>query len=266
VTTVATVAVRGFAQKWETLYSSAKCSGICGNAAHQAKGGYHIGRAFQPSSNYSVVRKQDQYGPADAAAAVDMTMNEADMKLCTKRLAVAYANTADPRRKYLNGFNGWDGSGDATRYDFITRRTSRASDDHRWHVHLEYRRMYVTSAAAMQAVLSILAGESVPVYLRSAGVKISPSKASTTGATAKAPSYPGRPLRRTDSPHFDPEVKRWQARMVNRGWTRLGKVDGQFGPKTEDVVRRFQASCKVAVDGSVGRITWALPWTRPIGR
>jgi peptidoglycan hydrolase-like protein with peptidoglycan-binding domain len=53
--------------------------------------------------------------------------------------------------------------------------------------------------------------------------------------------------------------------MIARGWKSLGTADGGFGPKTEDVVRRFQRTCRVGVDGQIGPKTWPLPWARPLG-
>lgn len=264
MTTVATAALTDFAKRWCKLYQSAQCVGIVGDNAHAARGGYHIGRSFQSPSNYSCTRPQDKYGPGDASAAVDIRMSAAEMVVCTRRLYVLYANTADPRRKYLNGFNGWDGTGSATRYDIYAHNTKAASDDHKWHIHLEFRRMYVNSAVAMNAVLSALAGQTAAAYLKSVGVTAVKPRTTKSGALI-VPPYPGRVLKPTASSVSDMAVKRWQARMVARGWTTLGRPDGFFGAKTEFVVRRFQVICKVTSDGEIGRVTWALPWTWPMG-
>jgi len=152
------------ANEWEKLFSSAAISGIVGDQAHKLRGGYHISIEDQPSNNYSVIRPDDKAPPGNwprnMASAVDMTLGLADMKVCHARLKAAWANRAnDPRMKYINAWNGWDGNGSPGRYDVVTGAVSTASDDHKWHVHLEIRRRYVNDRTAMNAVLSILAGE-----------------------------------------------------------------------------------------------------------
>lgn len=49
-------------------------------------------------------------------------------------------------------------------------------------------------------------------------------------------------------------VKYLQERLSAKGFTL--KVDGIFGPTTDKVVRQFQASCNIKVDGIVGSMTW----------
>jgi peptidoglycan hydrolase-like protein with peptidoglycan-binding domain len=262
------------ANGWEHLYPSATISGIVGDQRHAQQGGYHIGRRFQSSSNYSVIRADDRsgMGPSDASSAIDMTMSTHDIVLCTKRLRVLYANGNDPRRKYLNAFNGWLGSGSATRYDIVARKTEWATSDHKWHIHLEVRRRWVQVGSMVTAVLSALAGDSVADYLHAVGAAVPAGKSAPPAApaapfhTMPAPAYPGRILRRNDhQAQPDNAVKAFQARMLERGWKSIGTADGFFGAHTEDVVTRFQKSCKVGADGTIGPITWPLPWTRPLG-
>ena len=59
-----------------------------------------------------------------------------------------------------------------------------------------------------------------------------------------------------------PDVKSWQARMVERGW--VLRADGIFGPRTEHVVRSFQAEKGLTVDGVLGRRTWNAAWSTPV--
>jgi hypothetical protein len=261
MSTVAYLPTKTLAEAFQGTFRTAVCSGICGDAAHQLRGGYHIARNAQPPTNYSVIRPDDRpgNGPNDAAAAIDMSMSTADMVLCTRRLLAVFSNDRDPRRKYINAFNGWLGLGNAQRWDFVSRTVTRASSDHKWHIHLEIRRLYVNNASAMKAILSALRGEPVAQYLISIGVA-----PYAPHVKAQAPPNPGRVLARTTSQHPDAAVKAWQQRMLARGWKSLGKPDGLFGPKTEDVVRRFQKACRVPITGHIDGPTWPLPWTRPL--
>lgn len=271
MSTVAYPQMRTLADRWEKLYPSAVCSGIVGDRPHRRRGGYHIARRDQSSTNYSVVRIDDRagMGPSDAAAAIDMSMSKADLVLCTRRLLAVWNNRNDPRRKYLNAFNGWLGTGPAIRRDMVSGKASGATSDHKCHIHLEVRRRWVLVDAMVTAVLSALRGDTVAQYLKSIGVNAAVTAPAGRTATAKGPTvpaYPGRVLRRNDhQSRPDPALKTWQTRMIARGWTSIGAADGLFGPKVEDVVKRFQAVCRIGVDGTIGPVTWPKPWTQPMG-
>lgn len=256
----------------ENMYSSAVSSGIIGDQAHRKRGGYHLSREDNPAGNFSIIRPDDQAGngPNDAAAGFDISMSRRDMVLATARLRALWANPKDPRRKYLNAFNGWTGTGDATRFDMVARTARYASPDHKWHIHGEIRRRYVQSGSMVLAVLSALRGDTVAVYLAGLGIKPDPVPAAKPGkrgprpAAPVPPRYPGRVLK-AGNRKPDPAVKLWQQRMIARGWRSAGVADGMFGPKTVSIVKRFQKDCKVPADGEIGPKTWPLPWTRPLG-
>ena len=59
-------------------------------------------------------------------------------------------------------------------------------------------------------------------------------------------------------------LKLWQQRMLDRGWSGIGAADGRYGTKTERVVRQFQKSKGLGVDGKIGPGTWAAAWTEPV--
>lgn len=175
--TLSTTSLNWLAHEWEKVYKTAVLSGIVGDLAHKARGGYHISRQDQPKGNYSVIRADDKpgNGPNDRAAAIDMTMSTADMIKCHTRLRNLWKNRAnDPRFKYVNAWNGWDGQGDAGRYDVVKGTISFASADHKWHIHFEIRRKYVNDMNAMRAILSLLKGESIETFTGS------PAKSNTS--------------------------------------------------------------------------------------
>jgi hypothetical protein len=170
VATLSTSELDYFADEWEKIFPSAVCSGIVGDLAHKKRGGYHISIEDQPSTNFSVTRKDDKAPPGDwprnRASAVDMSMNKTDMKLCHTRLRNLWKNRAtDPRAKYINCFNGWDGTGTPGRYDMVDGSVEEASKDHEWHEHLERKRKYWNSRVATNAILSALRGETLAEYL-----------------------------------------------------------------------------------------------------
>lgn len=159
------------AREWEAAYASAVLSGIVGDAAHQNRGGYHISIEDQSSTNYSVIRPDDKAPPGDwprnLSAGIDMSMSTSDMILCSSRLWNIWYDQTDPRRQYLNGFNGWFGSGPAKRYDYVNQGVQDSTPDHKWHVHLEERRRWVISMVAAKAIISVLKGQTKQQYIDS---------------------------------------------------------------------------------------------------
>lgn len=159
------------ADEWEELadYPSAVCSGIVGDLAHKLRGGYHISIEDQPKTNFSVIKPDDKAPPGtwrrDYASAIDMNMSLKDMKKCHARVVAVWRNRAnDPRAKYFNAWNGWDGEGSPGRYSFVTGEVQTASDDHTWHGHLEVKRRYANDPRMRVAWISIISGETIAEY------------------------------------------------------------------------------------------------------
>ncbi|MGI9023416.1 MAG: peptidoglycan-binding domain-containing protein, partial [Acidimicrobiales bacterium] len=63
-------------------------------------------------------------------------------------------------------------------------------------------------------------------------------------------------LRRTTAPVTGAGVTRLQ-HILNTLLLGPLAVDGQFGPKTEAAVKKFQQNQGLVVDGVVGALTWA---------
>lgn len=257
MTTLAPQNLRDAAAEFERLYASAVFSGIVGDMAHRLEGGYHISLEDQSSGNYSCVRLDDAAPPGDwprnLAAAIDMSMNSSDMATASRRVEAVWANPADTRRKYFNCINGWLGSGDAVRWDFVTGKKSYASPDHKWHTHSEIRRRYVNDPMARKALVSMYAGESHDQWLASIGQAPPPPPAERQ--LKRELSYNGVPAQMM---YGDDVVEVQRKLKINYrsygGWL---AIDGWYGNDTKGVVTEFQRRAGLSVDGIVGPQTRA---------
>jgi peptidoglycan hydrolase-like protein with peptidoglycan-binding domain len=83
-----------------------------------------------------------------------------------------------------------------------------------------------------------------------------------TGSASGAPSWPGEYLVVQDPPLHDDNVRIWQQRMADRGWSIA--VDGWYGDRSAAVCRQFQQEHDLQADGVVGPVTWDASWTAPI--
>jgi TolB protein len=60
-----------------------------------------------------------------------------------------------------------------------------------------------------------------------------------------------------------PDVVALQARLLELGYSELASADGDFGPLTDQAVRRFQQDSNLVVDGIVGPQTWSALFSLP---
>lgn len=254
MTTLAHQLTKDFAAKWDDALPSAVFSGIVGDARHRASGGYHISIEDQVDpQSYSVTRVDDKAPPGNwprnLASAVDMSMSLADMKITYARVGAVWSNPNDPRRKYINAVNVFDGVGDAERLDFVTGKRSYASPDHKWHNHLEVRRRYATDPKAYDAAFSMVSGESLTAYMSRTGQLPPPPKPLPSGHA------PGTRDLRLAFPNMKGDDVRKVQEFI--GERRCGKADGAFGSHTQSGVRWYQGMRGLKVDGIVGPATWS---------
>jgi|GEM_PF-3371626 len=76
---------------------------------------------------------------------------------------------------------------------------------------------------------------------------------------AQALSYPGYVFKYEPGQPMveDPYVRKWQERMIERGWGDIiEKADGYYGPRSAEAARQFQDQQGLDVDGIVGIRTW----------
>lgn len=247
-------------------YTSAVLSGIVPDSRHLDNGGYHVSvedlRKFGNGGDYSNTRPDDRNLNPRYGAAFDVTMSTKDMIKSHKRVHAVWADKDDPRRKYVNCINTWDGTGDAVRLDFVTGAAKYASPDHKWHVHGELRRRYLLDAKAARAVISMFAGESKATWIAREENPVAAALkpvASTKPATAPAPKVykPGSRLLRyiPGKPVLKGADVTWLQRFI--GVTKAGRPDGSFGARTRAAVQWYQGMKGLKVDGEVGPKTWS---------
>jgi hypothetical protein len=143
---------------WDAItVKSAQLSGIVGDSAHTY--GYHRGRNYVSSSDYSVQQADDRAGPGEAASALDVTMNDADMKTVSKRLNDA-VNKKDSRLHCLREWYGTTNGTSVTGRDVRTGNYITSDSSHLWHVHLSFYRKWADDPAEAQKVAAVFNGTS----------------------------------------------------------------------------------------------------------
>lgn len=144
---------------WDAIdgvVKSAQISGIVGDSAHTY--GYHRGRNYcTDSGDYSCQQADDQTGPGEAASALDVTMNDADMKTVSKRLNDA-VNKDDSRLHCLREWYGTTDGYNVTGRDVRSGSYISSDDSHLWHVHLSFYRKWADDAAECKKVAAVFTG------------------------------------------------------------------------------------------------------------
>ncbi len=168
--------MRAAVKQIEAEYPSAVFAGSVPDKRHLRNGGYHVCLnhlwQYGNADDYSNRRKLDNSTAFTKqgrvfSAAFDISLSARDMKRLHARVRRVYLDRGDPRRKYINAINCWDGAGDAVRYDFQANTAGYASPDHRSHTHGDQPRAYIDvyrdakqAAKASRALVSIMTGES----------------------------------------------------------------------------------------------------------
>jgi hypothetical protein len=147
-------AIHGCWEKVKAAIPSAQLGGI-----YADKPGYHNCRNQLPSSDYSVQKPYDQQGDGWAAAALDITLSDADMKRCTQRLideTTAHGDTGALRA--LREFFGTTDGNTVTGMDVPGRYFVTSDPSHLWHIHASGKRSHTNDAAAWDDVAAVLLG------------------------------------------------------------------------------------------------------------
>jgi len=140
-----------------------QATGGVGSGIAAQKTGYHDSRENNPSWNYSVILPLDKQGPADGAAAIDITLSDAQMKKFTKMLMEGL-DKKDPRLKAIKEVIGTIDGRNVVRYTRNSPTSSPvwASSDssHLWHIHISLFRAYINDWDVLKGIIAFLRGES----------------------------------------------------------------------------------------------------------
>jgi LysM repeat protein len=192
--------LRGVVDRVEDVRRSAVMAGIVPDKRHLKSGGYHVClyhlRTHGRLGDYSSVRTLDRPPKVSKAGegyscAYDIGMSKADMIRTHGAVRKVWLDRSDPRRKYVNAINCWDGSGNAVRYNFQQNTSGYATPDHKTHVHGDAPRVYMDPAhkehqKAARAHASILIGESRAAW----EAREEPKKATTPKPKAAPTTWP----------------------------------------------------------------------------
>ncbi|MFJ1708582.1 N-acetylmuramoyl-L-alanine amidase [Kitasatospora sp. NPDC088346] len=99
------------------------------------------------------------------------------------------------------------------------------------------------------------------ILARAAELLGKPTPAQPTPPAADYPSWPGRYISLRSPRMSGSDVRQWQQRMRDRGWSI--DVDGVFGPQSAGVLHAFQAEKGLDADSVLGPASWAAAWTAP---
>lgn len=149
-------------------------SGIVGDRAHALRGGYHIGRNFQPAGNYSTSLVRDRGGDGDMACAIDISFAPADMIVATTRLINA-ARSNDPRVRGVREINGTLNGRTTVNYDVVISGQNYTPDStHLWHIHLGCFRDTAQTLVVINGIADVINGVPIGQYQPSTGNTTTP--------------------------------------------------------------------------------------------
>jgi len=131
-------------------------SGIVGDSAHTY--GYHRGRNYVGSNDYSVQTPPDKKGNGEAASAIDMSWSEANWQYTVSQRLLNAKNDSrmNPIREFFGSTDGRNVCG----WDYYGNYSVTSDDSHLWHVHISVLREYADNDAALQGVAQVITGAS----------------------------------------------------------------------------------------------------------
>lgn len=242
----------------EARFKSARRSGVAAD-----KAGYHNSRNRLRSvakwrNDYSILEKLDQAGDGNAASALDVSFNTAELNtVCRRMMAASLAR--DPRivkvlREWFGSYTGRSVIG----YSLFRKRPATSDSSHEWHWHGSGWRKYANDEQAWLGVVEVMLGldsgalASVPLDTVPTVPKPVLPAVSLKALVAAANADPDREQGGT-TPGSEDDVRLVEAVLVARGLllAQFGN-DGAFGSSSVEAWSRWQESLGYSGDDADG--------------
>lgn len=130
-------------------------AGIVGDSAHDA--GYHRGRNYVGSGDYSVQLAADQKGSGEAACGLDLTWDSAQLQYDMSRRLMQAKN--DPRMYPVRSFFGSEDGVNVCGWDYAGDYPVTSDPSHLWHIHVSILREFADDWTALAPVADVITGK-----------------------------------------------------------------------------------------------------------
>jgi hypothetical protein len=156
MTEYAPAAIRAMFDTVKASIPQAILAGIVGDSAHTY--GYHRGRNYVSSSDYSVQKPPDKKGNGEAASAIDLSWSQANWQYTVSQRLLNAKNDSRmyPIREFFGSVDGRNVVG----WDYYGGYSVTSDSSHLWHIHISVLREYADNTSALQGVAQVLIGGS----------------------------------------------------------------------------------------------------------
>jgi hypothetical protein len=266
MTEYAPAAIKALFDQVKSVIPQALMGGIVGDSAHTY--GYHRGRNYVSSSDYSVQYSEDKKGDGEAACALDISWSGGSwQKTCSQRLMNA---KNDARMNACREFYGSTNGTSVCGYDYKGNYNVTSDDSHLWHIHLSILRQYCNDKAAMLKIADVItaSGSAPPPDSGGGG----------GGATLRRPwpsymptdEYFGLITGPNEShggyySNEKPDIKAIQQRFIKLGYVpgvtdpNSSWADGVYEQPTKDACTKWQKAKYASTTSRYGEV-WNDDW------
>ena len=156
MTEYAPAAIQHMFDSLNAVIPQAIMAGIVGDSAHTY--GYHRGRNYVGSNDYSVQTPPDKKGNGEAASALDISWETAQWQYTVSQRLMNAKNDSrmNPIREFFGSIDGRNVCG----WDYYGNYSVTSDDSHLWHIHISVLREYADNDAALQGVAAVMTGSS----------------------------------------------------------------------------------------------------------